>query len=816
MDTITLQGGIFISIILYAIGFLVMLFTVIMSEKKQPGMRYFIFYFLLMSVGMTGIYFRESLTPLFSVIIANSLLIIGAFSLSCGVVRFFNKKPSYIFLGVVFTLFLTGFITFTYASPSVTFRIIVFSFISIVIFSKTLFSLLTNRENKSHKIDLLELVVIAYLLLYTLRILEVLFTSSHDSFFDYEYDAIAVILLAIVGTITISGILSLINNRYIKELKVGDKTLFNFIATIPTPAFVHDEDGKIINVSKTFSEVSGYKLEDIPTVNDWTEKAYGDKKEEIKSLIASLYEFKDKTNDNQVTINTKSGEDRIWSFHSGYIGSLSSGKDIAMSVALDVTERTEMSRNLQNSESRLILAQEISKMGAWEVDLSDNTIWASKQSYTIYELEEKDTPLTVADIHKMVDKEDEKRLNEELMGLIKGNKPYSISFKLKTGSGQIKYIDSKAILEKDSDGNPIKVVGVIQDITKLRENEIQLEYAAYNDYLTGLPNRRFYEESLLKFKTEKFFPLTIVMADINGLKLINDAFGHDSGDELLKSAANIIASSIGGNDIAARIGGDEFVMVLPNTDGKRAENIIKTINKKAEKIHVQSISLSISFGSKTMTDSNGDIQELYRAAEDRMYREKLLEIPSMRSGAIETILSTLYEKDSRSEAHSRSVSIISERIAEIFGMSRRKIAEVKTAGLLHDIGKIIIPLTIINKEGTLTKIEYSEMKNHPEIGFRILNSTHDMRGISDFVLNHHERWDGLGYPRQIKDNDIPLQSRIIAIADAFDAMTSERTYRDMNTKEEALIEIIANSGTQFDPKLVECFKNNFEIIIKGL
>ncbi len=160
--------------------------------------------------------------------------------------------------------------------------------------------------------------------------------------------------------------------------------------------------------------------------------------------------------------------------------------------------------------------------------------------------------------------------------------------------------------------------------------------------------------------------------------------------------------------------------------------------------------------------------------------------------------------------------MISERIAKAVGMSREEISEVKTAGLLHDIGKIIISSGIINKDGKLTEKEYSDMKNHTEIGFRILNSTHDTRGISKFVLNHHERWDGKGYPRQIKSTDIPFQSRIITIADAFDAMTSERSYRDIITKEAALQEIINNSGTQFDPELVDCFKNNFEKITKGL
>jgi putative nucleotidyltransferase with HDIG domain len=177
-------------------------------------------------------------------------------------------------------------------------------------------------------------------------------------------------------------------------------------------------------------------------------------------------------------------------------------------------------------------------------------------------------------------------------------------------------------------------------------------------------------------------------------------------------------------------------------------------------------------------------------------------------------LTTLYEKDKSAEMHSRTVSEISEKFAIVYGMNKQEVAEVKTAGLLHDIGKIIIPTEILIKEGKLTVKEYDLIKGHPEIGFRILNSTNEMRNISNIVLSHHERWDGFGYPRGIKTEDIPLQSRIIAIADAFDAMTSVRTYQKISSNEEALNEIIRCSGTQFDPELVKVFTDNFKTIIE--
>lgn len=358
---------------------------------------------------------------------------------------------------------------------------------------------------------------------------------------------------------------------------------------------------------------------------------------------------------------------------------------------------------------------------------------------------------------------------------------------------------------------PLGIILLIQ--RRNVENIDEIIHVSYHDSLTGLHNRRYYDDNIAKFDITENYPLTVVMSDINGLKLVNDAFGHTAGDMLLIETAKVISNSCRETDLIARIGGDEFIIIMPNTSGIEAEKIIGKIHKKAKKVFVESIGLSISFGFDTKNEVSENIQETFRSAEDLMYRVKLTVIPSMRSGAIDTILKTLYEKDKNSEIHSRTVSKISEKIATFYGMNRQEVNEVKTAGLLHDIGKIIIPISIITKKGKLTSEEYSLIKGHPEIGFRILNSTQDMRSISNIVLNHHERWDGLGYPRGIKSDEVPVPSRIIAIADAFDAMTSTRTYRDIFTYEQALKELIDNAGTQFDPELVEVFKLHFDEII---
>lgn len=361
-----------------------------------------------------------------------------------------------------------------------------------------------------------------------------------------------------------------------------------------------------------------------------------------------------------------------------------------------------------------------------------------------------------------------------------------------------------------------KLSGVIssgEDITERRADKEKLIKLSYTDALTQLHNRRYYIENIPRFDVENNYPLTVVMGDINGLKLINDAFGHDAGDNLLINAANLIKQFCKKDYLAARIGGDEFVIFMPKTNAKEAETFVNEIKKNAKLLSTQSIGLSISFGCKTKTHLNENIHDILKSAEDVMYQDKLLESNSMRSGAIDTILRILYEKDKNSEKHCRDVALISTRIAKALGMNESDINEIEKAALLHDIGKIVISSPILDKPGKLTFDEYESIKSHCEVGFRILSSMQDLRNVATIVLNHHERWDGDGYPRGISGKSIPLKSRIISVADAYDAMTSERTYKKVFSKKEALDEVILNSGTQFDPNLVKVFKDNFSKII---
>lgn len=349
---------------------------------------------------------------------------------------------------------------------------------------------------------------------------------------------------------------------------------------------------------------------------------------------------------------------------------------------------------------------------------------------------------------------------------------------------------------KNRDGDIIGVVLVFRDFTNKKNQLGRIQFLSFHDELTGLYNRRFYEEEFRRLNTERNLPLSLVMADVNGLKLTNDAFGHLVGDMLLQRAGDVIKKECRIDDIVARIGGDEFVILLPKTSSKEAESIVRRITTAASKEKVGSMDLSISFGWATKTQQREELDEVFKKAEEYMYRRKLFESPIMKEKMIKAIINRLYETIPGEKEHSERVCNICEDIGKALKFSVDDIDELKIAALIHDIGKI----SIIS-----TSFQWGETKKHPEAGYRILSSVNEMSQIAEYILAHHECWNGKGYPKGLKGEEIPFQARIIAIADTYDNMVNERMREKALSKEEAIEEIKKGLGTQFDPRIGKIF-----------
>jgi len=348
-----------------------------------------------------------------------------------------------------------------------------------------------------------------------------------------------------------------------------------------------------------------------------------------------------------------------------------------------------------------------------------------------------------------------------------------------------------------------------RNITEREKVETKIKYLSFHDFLTGLYNRSFFEEEVARLSVDRQLPISIIMGDINGLKLINDSFGHENGGKLIIKIANILKKCCREENIIARVGGDEFCILLPQSNHETVQRICNDIYKECkeqEKAHEEELQfISISLGATTRTSAHESMEIIMKEAEAAMYKHKLLETKSLRSSIVSSIMSTLRERYIETEEHSQRMQVLCQRIGHALGISNAMIDDLKLLAVLHDIGKIAISDALINKKDKLSDEEWKEMSRHCEIGFHITQSTLEFQNISENILSHHEKWDGSGYPNQLKGEEIPLLSRIISIVDAYDAMTNNRPYRNAFSENEAVSEIKKCAGTQFDPKIAKVF-----------
>ncbi len=334
----------------------------------------------------------------------------------------------------------------------------------------------------------------------------------------------------------------------------------------------------------------------------------------------------------------------------------------------------------------------------------------------------------------------------------------------------------------------------------------ELKYKAFHDRLTDLYNRRFFEMEMQRLDVNRQFPLSIIMADVNGLKIINDSYGHEKGDELLVKTAEILKTVLKEEDILARQGGDEFAILLPNINNKQVNKIIKRIKNKVKmKNKDRDIPISLTMGSATKENPEQNIYNILQIADDNMYQNKLSESRSSKSDIVYSLLNTLSAKSSETKKHAIRMTKLAFNFGEKLNLSNSELNKLSLLTTLHDIGKTSISEEILNKPGDLNKEEWELMKKHPEQGYKIALASEQFDLIAEEILAHHEHWDGSGYPNGLKGEEIPFLARILSIIDAFDVMTSDRPYSKAISKEEAITEIKDCAGSQFAPELAEKF-----------
>ncbi len=573
-----------------------------------------------------------------------------------------------------------------------------------------------------------------------------------------------------------------------------------------------DKELNVIFLNKYGLKATGYTKEDIKKGLNVFEVIKDEDKHKARKDIEKVLK-RQKISLNEYTVVRKDGSNFQVLVNSNAI----SGNDGAFLglriVAIDLTEKKRTEEKIKESEQRCqFLAENVNDIiFVQNMNLGIEYVSPSATRLFGYKLEDKDR-IKMKDI--MTKDSYKKAISSFKKYVALARKDAAIDvplmeYEYMRKDGSTFWGELKVGFLRNPKGSLTGSLGVLRDVTERKRVEEKLKYMSFHDNLTGLFNRTYFEEELKRLNTKRQLPLSIIVGDVNGLKLVNDAFGHLKGDLYLCEAARILEESCRREDIIARWGGDEFSIILPKTKREHAYKIIKRIRSAASRVKSDGIPLSISLGTSTKEQSDQDINTVMQSAENNMYSRKLVERKSISSSIISALERTLWEKSHETREHAERIKKLAIKLGNSINLYQNKLDELILLSALHDIGKIAISEDILNKSDKLTEREWRRIKKHPEIGYNICESSPQLVVIAEAVLAHHEWWDGSGYPLGLKGEDIPITSRIIAIADSYDVMTTGRNYKEPLSKDEAIKELRRYSGIQFDPKLV---KNFIEIL----
>ncbi len=357
----------------------------------------------------------------------------------------------------------------------------------------------------------------------------------------------------------------------------------------------------------------------------------------------------------------------------------------------------------------------------------------------------------------------------------------------------------------DHENRCIGLVGISKDITERKAKEKEIFYLSNHDSLTGFYNKDYIFQYLQKQIEQDDLPLSLIYAEIKGLKIINDALGIYYGDETIKAIANCFKSIIPKDAIIARVGGDQFVILLKKTDELTTQSYLDEIYNKCDqnmKSEKPSFFASLSLGKSTLNNKALSITGLLAKAEEDMYKDKGRTHANYNKDVLSAMMKEVFSYGTETKEHTLRLVALSEKVGKHMNLSSKEIDTLKKLSHYHDIGYIGLNRRMFSKNDKLSKNEWEMVQKHPEIGYRISQSISSLNHTSEHILYHHERWDGIGYPLGLKEEEIPKLSRIFSILDSYDVMLAGRPYKKALTQDQAKNELLEMAGLQFDPNLV--------------
>jgi len=646
------------------------------------------------------------------------------------------------------------------------------------------------------------------------EVVAVLGVDFDAAFWRMDKDMIHIVVFISCLLLLALGIyLAVLRNKSLRDIGEklqSSKSLFQTVfEQAPIGIAIGKGDKLVSDINPVFEKIVGRTKEEL-TATSWTEYTHPD---DLAKDLALFQQF-------------RKGEIPGYSLQKRYVRPDGSPVWVNMIVAplriadapgsggqhlcliKDITERVQTEKALQESErSKAVLLSHLPGMAyrcRYDRDWTMQFVSDGCFALTGYQPESLLDNQEIS-FNELIAPEYRDTLWKEWARVIDQKQPFRYEYKIIPASGNRKWVLEMGQAIYDANGDVEALEGIVIDITDQKIRESQIQYMGDHDYMTGLYNRKYFEEMRVRMDTEQSLPISIIIADINGVRLINDAFGHAEGDRAIIETAYVLRGCCREGDILARTGANEFSILAANTGNKQAETLAEKIRTACDRYNKsldnRSYDISLSVGYATKMRPVESIDQAAKTAEDYMHNSKLLDRRGSHSSLLTSIMATMYERSQETEEHAERLALLAKRIGRRLNLPQKSLNELELLSMLHDIGKVGIDDRILNKPGKLSNEEWAVMKKHPEIGYRIAMTSPDLEPIAEYILSHHERWDGKGYPRGLKGARIPLLSRILAVVDAYDAMTKDRVYRKAMSNEAAVAEIRRNAGTQFDPEI---------------
>jgi len=557
--------------------------------------------------------------------------------------------------------------------------------------------------------------------------------------------------------------------------------------------------GQIVDANKAAIDKYGFSYEEfiqknVADINELTHEEILYEMQRAKKNEKKYFEFIHRTKDgHKMNVEIYSGPVTI------------EDKEYLYSTIIDVTDKEFQRKMYLDTNEQLRTTLKLVNEAMFVTDEYHNIIIANDKAKEYLDVVELPKNKKIYHLLDVTSKDKTKTFESVIRSLVDSTNAYTSKdpWLLK---GEYKTIDisfsiSPIINNKFFNGSVI----MIRDISKELSHKEQIEYVSYHDYLTGLYNRHFFEAELKRLDTKRQLPLTLFIADVNELKLINDAFGHLEGDELIKNIANIFKKSVRTEDIVARWGGDEFAILLPQTSEAEAGIVYQRIQTLLNRTSYDKFKPSVSIGYATKSSEAIDMTNILNIAEERMYEQKSTMNKKVKKDIIEQILDSLIKDGIIRKESTQRLQETLDIFSSNLQLSSNEKRKLKLLASYHDIGKIAVVKDTLLKTSPLTQSENDQVRSHPTLGSKLLNAVEEYRVISTEVSMTHEHYNGQGYPYGLEGEEIPKLVRIFTIAEAYSVMIEGSNYKAKMSKESALEHLINEAGKQFDPNLVKVF-----------